>query len=140
MGNIRRQIVTFCKAETSAVVASAVDFAVTLMLAEVIGIWYGYATFVGALSGGVVNCSVNYRWVFTAQHMGKTLIAVRYLLVWGGSIVLNTLFTYFVTEYAGINYIIAKVAVAVMVAVLWNYQMQRSYVFASSKCNIDNNQ
>ncbi len=133
MGDISRQIVTFCKAETSAAVASAVDFAVTLILAELLGVWYGYATFIGALSGGVVNCSVNYRWVFTAQRMGKVQIAMRYLLVWVGSILLNTLFTYLVTEFIGISYIIAKVAVAVMVAILWNYQMQRSYVFASSK-------
>lgn len=133
MGDISRQIVTFCKAETSAAVASAVDFAVTLILAELLGVWYGYATFIGALSGGVVNCSVNYRWVFTAQRMGKVQIAMRYLLVWVGSILLNTLFTYLVTEFVGISYIIAKVAVAVMVAILWNYKMQRSYVFASSK-------
>lgn len=133
MGDISWQIVTFCKAETSAAVASAVDFAVTLILAELLGVWYGYATFIGALSGGVVNCSVNYRWVFTAQRMGKVQIAMRYLLVWVGSILLNTLFTYLVTEFIGISYIIAKVAVAVMVAILWNYQMQRSYVFASSK-------
>lgn len=133
MGDISRQIVTFCKAETSAAVASAVDFAVTLILAELLGVWYGYATFIGALSGGVVNCSVNYRWVFTAQPMGKVQIAMRYLLVWVGSILLNTLFTYLVTEFVGISYIIAKVVVAVMVAILWNYKMQRSYVFASSK-------
>lgn len=133
MGDISRQIVTFCKAETSAAVASAVDFAVTLILAELLGVWYGYATFIGTLSGGVVNCSVNYRWVFTAQRMGKVQIAMRYLLVWVGSILLNTLFTYLVTEFVGISYIIAKVAVAVMVAILWNYKMQRSYVFASSK-------
>ena len=133
MGDISRQIVTFCKAETSAAVASAVDFAVTLILAELLGVWYGYATFIGALSGGVVNCSVNYRWVFTAQRMGKVQIAMRYLLVWVGSILLNTLFTYLVTEFVGISYIIAKVVVAVMVAILWNYKMQRSYVFASSK-------
>lgn len=140
MGDISRQIVTFCKAETSAAVASAVDFMVTLILVELLGMWYGYATFIGALSGGVVNCSVNYRWVFTAQRMGKAQIAMRYILVWVGSIVLNTLFTYLVTEYVGISYIVAKVLVAIMVAVLWNYQMQRSYVFACRKCNIDNKQ
>ncbi len=139
MGSISSQIITFCKAETSAAVASAIDFIVTLALVELVGLWYGYATFIGALSGGVVNCSVNYRWVFSVQRRGKFSIAMRYLLVWAGSIALNTVFTYVVTEFAGISYIVSKVVVACLVAVLWNYQMQRGYVFACRNDNMNSN-
>lgn len=46
MDDMKTQLVTFCKAEASAVVASAADFAVTLILAELLGLWYVCATFI----------------------------------------------------------------------------------------------
>lgn len=55
MDDMKTQLLTFCKAEASAVVASAADFAVTLILAELLGLWYVCATFIGAVTGGVVN-------------------------------------------------------------------------------------
>ena len=51
MDDMKTQLVTFCKAEASAVVASAADFAVTLILAELLGLWYVCATFIGAVTG-----------------------------------------------------------------------------------------
>lgn len=119
----------FTKAQCSAWVASAVDFGVTLLLANVLHVWYGHATLTGAIAGGIVNCSINYRWVFHAGGMKKKYVAMRYMFVWVGSIVLNTLGTCRLTELTGINYIISKAVVAVLVAVLWNYQMQRTFVF-----------
>lgn len=140
MDDMKTQLVTFCKAEASAVVASAADFAVTLILAELLGLWYVCATFIGAVTGGVVNCMVNYRWVFSAQRLGKMRLALRYIVVWAGSIGLNTGLTYLVTELAGCNFNVSKVVVACLVAVLWNYQMQRCNVFACRHDNMDNNQ
>ena len=54
---------------------------------------------------------------------------MRYFLVWTGSILLNTLGTFLLTELSGVYFIIVKAVVAVAVAVLWNYQMQRIFVF-----------
>lgn len=56
------EIVTFLKAQASSLLATAVDFGVTVLLANLFGIYYVYATFIGALSGGCVNCAVNYKW------------------------------------------------------------------------------
>lgn len=132
MENLRKAVVTFAKAQCSAWVASAVDFGLTLLLTGVFGVWYGYATLSGAFTGGLVNCGINYRWVFHAFGMKKKYIALRYLFVWTGSIALNTWGTWRVTELAGINYIVSKTIVAVLVAVLWNYQLQRTFVFRSN--------
>ena len=115
MADIRKAIITFSKAQCSAWVATAVDFALTLFLVELCGLWYGYATFIGALAGGSTNCSM------------------RYLLVWGISILLNTVGTCQLTEALRIDFIIVKAVVAVLVAVLWNYQMQRVFVFHANK-------
>ena len=94
-------------------------------------VWYGYATLIGAFTGGLVNCGINYRWVFHAFGLKKKYVALRYVFVWVGSIALNTFGTWRLTELAGINYVISKTIVAVLVAVLWNYQLQSKFVFKS---------
>lgn len=133
MGNIRRGIVTFAKAQCSASVATVADFALTIVLAKLCHMWYADATLLGAIFGGIVNCSINYRWVFHALGMKKKYVALRYLLVWIGSIALNTYGTYALTEASGMNFVLSKAIVAVAVAVIWNYQMQRVFVFHANR-------
>lgn len=131
------------KAFLTAQLATVVDFVVTVLLSSVLGVYYVAATCIGAITGGITNCVMNYHWVFPGSNRGKLSIAYRYLLVWGGSIVLNTYGTYLLTEWLvrtplavrllGVHadqlYILSKIIVAVCVAVLWNYQLQRLFVY-----------
>ena len=84
MGNIRRGIVTFTKAQCSASVATVADFALTIVLAKFCHMWYADATLLGAIFGGIVNCSINYRWVFHALGMKKKYVALRHLCPYRG--------------------------------------------------------
>jgi putative flippase GtrA len=59
----------------------------------------------------------------------KKYIAFKYLFVWTGSILLNTAGTFALTELSGQYFIFAKIVVAVGVALLWNYQLQRLFVY-----------
>ena len=122
-------MLTFGKAETSAIVASAVDFSLSLLLVQAVGTWYALASFFGALAGGIINCYVNYQWVFDKQEQRKPYLMLKYFVVWSISILLNTSGTWFFTELSGVNFIIIKAIVAIIVAILWNYQMQRIFVF-----------
>ena len=122
-------MLTFGKAETAAIVASAVDFSLSFFLVQAVGTWYAMASFFGALAGGIVNCYVNYRWVFDKQKQRKPYLVLKYFVVWSISILLNTSGTWFFTELSGVNFIIIKAIVAIIVAILWNYQMQRIFVF-----------
>ena len=131
MGHVKHAVITFGKAQVSASIASVVDFAVTIILAQLVGLWYGYSTFIGALIGGIVNCIINYKWVFHPDELKKRRMAMRYLMVWGLSIFLNTSGTLALTEATGFSFIIVKAIVAFIVAILWNYQMQRLFVFKS---------
>lgn len=54
----RRSFILFLKAMCSAQIASAVDFMATLALVNFCGLYYVYATFLGALSGGVIVASI----------------------------------------------------------------------------------
>lgn len=129
MGRLTKEILTFGKAETSAIVASAVDFSLAFILVQAVGTWYALASFFGALAGGIVNCYVNYQWVFDKQEQRKPYLVLKYFVVWSISILLNTSGTWFFTELSGVNFIIIKAIVAIIVVILWNYQMQRIFVF-----------
>lgn len=131
------------KAFVTAQIASLVDFCITVLLSSFLGVYYVVATALGAFSGGVVNCICNYRWVFPDSDSRKRYIALKFFLVWLGSILLNTGGTYWLTEllkgrewvisilgsHNDQVYIASKVIVAVLVAVCWNYQMQRLFVY-----------
>lgn len=133
----------FLKALCTAQFASIVDFVVTVLLSSVFGVYYVAATALGAIAGGVSNCIFNYRWVFPASGSPKRNIALKYFLVWAISILLNTYGTYLLTEalrgrtwvvavlgtHSDQVYIASKLIVAVLVAVCWNYQMQRLFVY-----------
>ncbi len=139
----RRAVWTFFKAQLSAQLASLVDFAVTISLAKFFSVFYLYATFIGSVLGGAVNCVVNYGWVFHADGCKKTHVVLKYLFVWGGSIALNTWGTFVLTEwltdmtwvnelmghYVDNVFILPKIVVAVVVAFFWNYHLQRLFVY-----------
>lgn len=141
--NCRREVWVFFKAQVSAQLASVVDFFVTILLATFFHIFYLYATFLGSVAGGVVNCFINYRWVFHAEDCKKLHVALKYILVWGGSIALNTWGTFILTEwwtdmswlnkvlgpYVDNVFIVAKGIVAVLVGFFWNYHLQRIFVY-----------
>ena len=95
----RHSVWIFFKAQISAQFASFVDFLVTILLVKAFAVFYLYATFTGSVVGGIVNCAINYGWVFHAEDCKKTHVAVKYLFVWGGSIILNTWGTFALTEY-----------------------------------------
>lgn len=139
MGRIRTELWTFGKAQLTAQVATLADFSLSLLLASAVGMHYLTASFIGALTGGIVNCCMNYRWVFHASDVKKKNVAVKYMLVWCGSIALNTLGTYLLTELSGQYFIYAKAVVAVLVAIFWNYQLQRSFVYKNVHIKKGNN-
>jgi len=55
--------------------------------------------------------------------------AGRYLQVWCGNLVLNTAGVYVLAQLAGVHYLLAKIAVSILVAVCYNYPLQKNYVF-----------
>ncbi|TWJ13212.1 putative flippase GtrA [Bacteroides zoogleoformans] len=138
-----RVVKVFFKAQLSAQLAGFLDFLTTILLVKAFGIFYLYATFTGSVAGGVVNCAVNYSWVFHAKEVKKLHVALKYLFVWGGSIVLNTWGTFALTEwltgmtwvnklpgcYINNVFVLSKIIVAVLVSFFWNYHLHRVFVY-----------
>ena len=126
----RREVWLFMKAQLSAQIATVIDFLITILLVKLFGIYYLYATFIGSVVGGIVNCVINYEWVFKAEDCKKIHVGLKYFIVWGGSILINTWVLSCFDGMAGRNemgervagyyvydvFILSKITVALLVA------------------------
>jgi putative flippase GtrA len=112
-------------------IATAVDFAVMLLLVELAGVRADVATLAGAALGAVVNFSLGRTWVYRAVGArSRADQAVRYALVSATSAGLNALGEHVLLAWAGTHYAAARVVVSLAVSLLWGYPMQRYVVFA----------
>jgi putative flippase GtrA len=140
-------IFMFIRAQFSSQVASATDFFITILLANLWNIYYVYATFVGSICGGIVNCIINYKWTFKTKDCKKQYVIIKYILVWIGSILLNTWGIYIMTEAISQNpwvqdklnpfidnlFVFSKIVVSLIVGFTWNYNMQRVFVYKNCR-------
>lgn len=102
---------------------------VTIGLVELFGVWYGAASIIGNVSGAVTNFMIGRLWVFEARHKSSVQQAWKYALVWAGYVTINFLLLILVKDIFNVNYKYAKVLVAVVVGVTYNYMLQRKFVF-----------
>lgn len=141
MGKIKKELVTFGKAELTASIASAIDFGMAFILSDIVGLYYGLANALGVMCGGITNCCLNYRYVFGNSHRKKKSVAWRYFVIWGISWMLNSGGTILLTEtinhseHINIHYMIPKCIVSFLVAVFVNYPGQRKFVFKPQATN-----
>ncbi|MFT2010725.1 GtrA family protein [Pontibacter sp. 13R65] len=120
---------TFLKAQAASLVASGVDFLVTIVAVEIFGFWYVAGTVLGTTTGGLTHFMLGRNWVFQASDKAIPTQFFKYFMVWNGSLLLNASSVYVVTHYGGINYIYSKVFASILVGVFYNYIIQKRYVF-----------
>lgn len=132
---------TFLRSAVSSQTAGWVDMGTSIGLVA-IGVSSWLATPIGALLGGVVNCCINYKFTFRASGCPKVAVAVKYVMIWFGSLVLNTVGTSLlamimdrwpVLDTIGFtnlgNYAAARLIVSLAVSWFWNFLMQRNFVY-----------
>jgi len=111
-----------------ALAAGGVDFGVMIALVEIAGVHPVAATALGALCGALTNFLLGRSWVFRRADAKATGQALRYALVSSASLALNTLGEHLAIR-SGLGYLRARLLVAVLVSVLWNYPMHKFFVF-----------
>jgi putative flippase GtrA len=122
-------LATFSRSQVSAAVATGVDFAVLFGLVEFFGVWYVLSTAIGALAGAVTNFVMNRHWSFEAGDYAWRGQALRYTAVSAGSLALNTGGVYAATDGLGLHYALSVIVVSLLVALVYNYPLQRYFVF-----------
>ena len=140
----RHQLFVFLRAQLSAQFATLADFVLTYVCFQWLGFYYVLATSIGAITGGVTNCIINYKWAFATKDCQFKWVFFKYILVWIGSFILNVGGVYLLVEFlqdhthlwekaSSFYLIIAKVIVSVLVSVGWNYVLHRYFVFQDAK-------
>jgi putative flippase GtrA len=130
MANKPNIVTSFFRYNLVAIIATMVDFGVFLFLSRILEVWYVSAAMAGAVSGGIVAFVFNRNWAFMGKDGKISMQALKYLLVWGGSITLNTLGLYLLVENTNISQVAAKIIVSVMVGYGFNFLMNRFYIFS----------
>lgn len=96
----------------------------------------------GAVVGGIINCCINYKFTFHASGQSVKAVAVKYFIIWIGSLLLNmygttglqillSKWTWLVDigfRPDGI-FAAARLFVSLVVSLAWNFLMQRSFVY-----------
>lgn len=132
-----RLLRTFTLAQFSAGAGSVVDYGLLILAKEVFGWPLFWALGLGGVVGAVINFALNRYFTFRDKErsyqssLGSQLF--KFALTVLGSILLKYLGTYALEHYAGIDYKIGKLISDLFVSVLFNYTLQRFWVFRQDK-------
>jgi len=118
--------------QMASVVATALDFGTMTVLVELGVLSPAFATLAGAMFGAVVNFLLGRR-IFRATSRSATPQAFRYAMVSTASAAFNATGVYVLHQHLGAQYLLARVCVSVVVSILWNFPLQRHFVFGASK-------
>ncbi|MGM9860058.1 MAG: hypothetical protein ACI31C_04800 [Muribaculaceae bacterium] len=96
----------------------------------------------GAVVGGIINCCINYKFTFHASGQSVKAVAVKYFIIWIGSLLLNMYGTTGLQILLGKwtwlvdigfrpdgIFAAARLFVSLVVSLAWNFLMQRSFVY-----------
>lgn len=129
MGKKPSALITFFRYNIVAGVATGVDFAILVFFTEVLGLWYMLSAFIGAVAGGITAFIFQRNWAFMKKDGKLSVQAVRYLLIWIISILLNLVGMYLFVDFLGYQYILSKVIVAIIIGIGFNFIMQKYFIF-----------
>jgi putative flippase GtrA len=122
-------MITFLKANISSSIASFFDYLVTIFLVDLFHADVVISSAIGTVCGGIINFLIGRNWVFESKTRKARDQAVRYGLVWGGNLILNTGGMYLMTKGLKLHYVVSKLFVSLIVGFCYNYMMQKKFVF-----------
>jgi putative flippase GtrA len=126
----------FVRSTLTSLLTTVFDFAVLTGCVELLHVNYVLATWLGTVVGSLSNFAINKHWAFKGSVVPLPHQLGRFVLVQAGSSAWNTLGVWLLTRYGGLQYQISKVIIAAVVAVAWNYPMNRVFVFARKDAKI----
>ena len=121
---------TFPRSILTSLFTTALDFGALTASVELLHINYVLATWLGTVVGSLSNFSINKHWAFHGSPLALRHQLLRFVLVQAGASALHTLGVWVLTRFGGLPYLGSKTVIAALVAVGWNYPLNRYFVFA----------
>ncbi len=115
------------------VAGSLSDYAVTIMLVEIIHTGIVPANIAGTTTGGILQFVLGRNWAFRAGAGRVSRQVIRYGMMTAGNIILSTGLVYLLTHFLALNYLASKTIVSVALGLTYNYYFQKKFCFHRSK-------
>jgi putative flippase GtrA len=133
MNKKSERLFVFGKAQVSALLGGFVDYVLMISVTEILGVHYVISIAIGGIAGAAVNFSLNRKWTFHKKdqaylNSGRNQIS-KFLLVLMNSIMLKSSGTYFFTAFMGIDYKISRLMTDLIVSMVFNFTLQKFWVF-----------
>ena len=116
----------FIKANSASLSSGFCDYLVAILLKEIMLVSAFFASIIGSMVGGVINFFINRKWVFRSYNTSIYFQSKRYFVIWSGKLLLNAVGLYLLINVAGLYFITAKVVTSLLVAILYNYPLQKN--------------
>ncbi len=131
------RLFVFGKAQVSSFIGGIVDYLIMISITEFFGVHYILSIAIGGLVGAVVNFLINRHWAFRSKEVpyecsGRRQL-LRFCLVVINSIVLKSTGTWFFTSFMKIDYKISRIITDLIVSIIFNYMLQRHWVFKKER-------
>lgn len=123
----------FLKAQASAFIGGAVDFAVMVIATEIFHIHYTVSILISGFIGAIVNFAINRKWTYRAEGEKVKGQLLKFIVVVIGSVLLKSGGTYLFTNWLNIDYKISRILTDLLVSIGFNYTLQTYWVFKKGK-------
>lgn len=123
---------TFIKVQATSLIATGVDFLTTILCVRLWHFWYLSGSVSGAIGGGLVSFIISKKWTFASSSQPVASQFSRFVLVWLGNAGANATGLFIATHFLGVQYLVAKTVIGILVGVTYNYFLQKDFVFTMS--------
>ena len=132
-GKSPEKMLVFIKAQFSAFLGGAVDYFIMVFFTQIFNLHYTISIAIGGVIGAIVNFSLNKKWTFYSKDIPyknpMSAQLMKFVLVVVNSILLKSSGTYLITTFLGFDYRISRIATDLFVSIVFNYTMQKYWVF-----------
>ncbi len=122
-------LIIFIRAQSASILGSAADYFTTIILKEFFHLPYVVSSFSGNIMGGICQFLLCRSWAFSGNQGQLKIQVFKYVIVYCGNLILSAAGLYLLTHYIGVNYLISKTLVSIILGVSYNYILQKNYVF-----------
>ena len=117
------------KHQLVSVFTTVVDYLTMIVLVSGFGLDPVSGTVVGAAVGAITNFGLGRYFTYRAHEQPVRGQAIRYAAVAVMSLGWNALGEHLLAVMLGMQYIVARVIVGILVSLVWNFPLQRYFVF-----------
>ena len=120
---------TFLKSQLAAIAGSIADFLVTILLVQCLHVGIVQANAAGNITGFILLFIISRYWAFQAQEGNLSFQILKFTAFALGNILLSAAGIKFFTQFLKLYYLISKIIISILLGAVYNYFLQKYFVF-----------